>query len=187
MSREVKGENEVNEANGVNGVNKEARFLTAFDTMFRRLTSLNMYNEKSFLKEHQISEIHCIEAIWKAGDINVTGLTEVCHMTKGAVSKIVKKLKRNSDVESYSKPDNRKEVYLRLTAKGVEAAKRHKHFHETLENRDKVVFNGLKDSEKDAVIKFFTNFNSHLDERIAEAAGVTSQHVNDIIKTSIND
>ncbi|NTV90474.1 MAG: MarR family transcriptional regulator [Clostridiales bacterium] len=147
---------------------KESLYLKEFDTMFSRMLSLNMYIEKSFVGEQQLSEIRCIEAIWKANEINIKGLSASCRMTKGAVSKIAQKLIKKGLVECFCKPDNRKEVWLKLTGKGLEAALRHQGYHDMLENRDKVVFNSLNDSEKDAVIKFFQTFNNHLDEKLAE-------------------
>ena len=35
-------------------------------------------------------------------------------MTRGAISKITKKLIKKGIIESYQKPDNKKEIYFRL-------------------------------------------------------------------------
>ncbi|MHB8072679.1 winged helix DNA-binding protein [Desulfosporosinus fructosivorans] len=47
-------------------------------------------------------------------------------MTRGAISKITKKLTSKDAISSYQKEDNRKEVYFRLTDYGELLYKKHK-------------------------------------------------------------
>ena len=67
------------------------------------------------LKGNKPSEVHCIEAIQELNEPNVRRLTEALFMTRGAVSKLTKRLEQRGLIESYKNPDNKKEVYFRLT------------------------------------------------------------------------
>ncbi|MDF2935735.1 MAG: transcriptional regulator, MarR family [Paenibacillaceae bacterium] len=51
-------------------------------------------------------------------DSNVTKLAESFYMTRSAISKITKKLMEKGLIDSYQKPENKKEIYFRLTEQG---------------------------------------------------------------------
>jgi len=90
---------------------------------------LNGLTEKRNSSEYQVSEIHCIELIGKMDDANSTKLSEAIYMTKGAVSKIIKKLLRYGAIEYYQKPKNKKKIYYKLTALGNVIDKKHEKLH----------------------------------------------------------
>lgn len=75
------------------------------------------------------SEIHMIYAIGKNPNTNVTELAKFLGITKGAVPKMIKKLKSKDLVESFGSSANRKEVLLRLTAEGVAAYNGYLQYH----------------------------------------------------------
>jgi len=143
-------------------------FLKEFDKLQKNLAVLNFTQEKGFLKDYKLSEVHCLDAVYRLPDVNVTKLTEDSHITKGAVSKIIKKLLRSGAIYSYKKPENKKEIYFGLTEKGKLIAEQHVHFHHVLHKRDIGVFYELSDTEKDAVMKFMDSYNRHLQGKLTE-------------------
>ncbi len=75
------------------------------------------------------SEIHTIEAIGKNHWINVTQLSEILGVTKGAVSQMIGKLEQRNFVKKIKIPPNGKETFLVLTGKGKKALQGHEKFH----------------------------------------------------------
>ena len=65
---------------------------------------------KQSFDAYKPSEVHYIEYIGKNEDFNVTKLANDFYMTRGAISKLTKKL-----IESYQKPENKKEIYYKFT------------------------------------------------------------------------
>jgi DNA-binding MarR family transcriptional regulator len=64
-----------------------------------------------------VSEIHAIHAIGSNPEINLTQLSELLGVTRGAVSQMVKRLVNKRYIARY-KVKNNKEVNLRLSDKG---------------------------------------------------------------------
>ena len=54
---------------------------------------------------------------------NVTGIAQAMHMTRGAISKITKRLMENDLIESYRVEGNNQKVFFKLTDKGQELYK----------------------------------------------------------------
>lgn len=77
------------------------------------------------LKGYKPSKVHCIEYIGRNVDSNVMKLAESFYMTRRAISKITKKLIEKGFIESYQKPDNKKEIYSRFTEQGKVSHKIH--------------------------------------------------------------
>jgi len=99
-------------------------------------------------------------------DSNVTKLAESLYMTRGAISKMTKKLMEKGLIESYQKPDNKKEIYFRLTEQGLRIYKVHEELHKSFQERDKAVFEQISDEQFDSVISFVEKYCRHLDEEI---------------------
>ena len=75
------------------------------------------------------SEIHTIEAIGNYQGANVTELSEMLGITKGAVSQMILKLSGKQFVKKVKNPNNDKEIFLELTEKGRQAFNGHEKFH----------------------------------------------------------
>ncbi len=102
-------------------MNKAEQVMIGFRDLYNKMASLNNLKIKDRIKGYQSyksSEIHCIEYIGSNVDSNVTKLAESYYMTLGAISKLTKKLIKKGLIESYQKPDNKKEIYFRLTSQG---------------------------------------------------------------------
>jgi DNA-binding MarR family transcriptional regulator len=119
------------------------------------------------LKEYPLSEIELIEKIGTIPNANVTKLASASYMTRGAISKLTKKLLSKDLIESYQIEDNKKEIYFRLTSKGEKIRKVHSDLHMTFLQRDKIVFEGMTNEEFDTIFRFISKYREHI-KRITE-------------------
>ena len=144
-------------------MNKNEQIFKGFADIYNKTVVLNKAKMELELKECKSSEVHCIEYIGKNRDSNVTRLAESFYMTRGAISKLTKKLMEKGYIESYQRMDNNKEIYFMLTELGHKIYKRHEKLHTEFSNRDKVVFEGIDSEQLDKMINFLENYNCHLD------------------------
>jgi len=147
-------------------MNKEEQLLINFRDLFNKMVWLNKSKMEDSLKEYKPSEVHCIESIEKNGDSNVTNLAESLYMTRGAISKLTKKLIKKGLIESYQKPDNMKEIYFRLTEQGKVIYEIHEELHKEFQERDKVVFEQVTEEQFDNMLSFVEKYSKHLDAEI---------------------
>ncbi|WP_270994903.1 MarR family winged helix-turn-helix transcriptional regulator [Listeria seeligeri] len=131
--------------------------------LFNKLAWINKVKMEKALEGYKPSEVHCMEYIAKHGDSNVTKLAEAFYMTKSAISKLTKKLIEKGFVESYQKPENKKEIYFRLTKKGAEINQVHDSLHQEFLERDKIIFDEVTDDQYEEVLQFLAKYSRHLD------------------------
>ena len=147
-------------------MNKEEQVIMGFRDILNKTVSLNKPKMKDSLKGYKSSEVHWIEYIGRNVDSNVTKLAESFYMTRGAISKMAKKLIKKGVIESYQKPDNKKEIYFRLTEQGQEIYKIHEELHKEFQERDKAVFEQVTEEQFDSMISFVEKYSNHLDVEI---------------------
>ncbi|AHA10246.1 MULTISPECIES: MarR family transcriptional regulator [Bacillus] len=147
-------------------MNKEEKIIVGFRDLYNKIVWLNKDKMEDSLKGYNSSEVHCIEYIEKNVDSNVTKLAESFYMTRGAISRITKKLIKKGLIESYQKSDNKKEIYFRLTEQGKVIYKIHEDLHKEFEERDKVVFDQVTEEEFDSILSFVEKYSRHLDTEI---------------------
>ncbi|AFQ43905.1 MarR family transcriptional regulator [Desulfosporosinus meridiei] len=147
-------------------MNKEELVIAGFRDLFNKLVWLNKSKMEDSLKGYKSSEVHCIEYIGRNEDSNGTKLVESFYMTSGAISKITKKLIKKGIIESYQKPDNKKEIYFRLTPQGKAIYEIHEELHKEFQERDKVVFEQVTEEQFDSMLNFVEKYSRHLDAEI---------------------
>jgi DNA-binding MarR family transcriptional regulator len=125
---------------------------------------------KGEYEDYGISEIHCLDFIGKIKDPNVTKISQSMNMTRGAISKLCKKLINNNLIDKYKKPENDKEIYFKLTELGEELYKHHEIKHKQWEERNNKFFKNITKEYQDIVANFLIKFNDYLDE-IIESEG----------------
>lgn len=145
---------------------KKEQVLTNFRDLFSKMVWLNKLKLESALNDYKPSEVHCIEYIGNHTDANVTKMAESMYMTRGAISKITKKLIDKQLIESYQKADNKKEIYFKLTEKGLQIQQVHDQLHQEFEERDQVVFEQVTDEQFDRMLHFIERYSNHLDDEI---------------------
>jgi DNA-binding MarR family transcriptional regulator len=147
-------------------MNKEDRLILGFRDLYNKMVWLNKARMEERLAGYKPSEVHCIEYIGRNTDSNVTRLAESLYMTRGAVTKITQKLLLRGLIESYQKPDNKKEIYFRLTEQGQAVYKIHEALHTAFQERDKVVFERITEEQLDSMLRFVETYGQHLDAEI---------------------
>ena len=147
-------------------MNKDEQVIMGFRDLLNKMVSIDKFKMEESLKGYKSSEVHCIEYIGRNVDSNVTRLAESFYMTRGAISKLTKKLIKKGMIESYQKPDNKKEIYFRLTEQGKAINKVHEDLHEEFEERDKAVFEQVTEEQFDIMLNFVEKYRKHLDAEI---------------------
>ncbi|EML6321205.1 MarR family transcriptional regulator [Bacillus cereus] len=147
-------------------MNKEEQVMNGFRELYNKLVWLNKDKMEEGLKGFKSSEVHCIEYIENNADSNVTQLAEAFYVTRGAISRMTKKLIQKGLVESYQKSENKKEIYFRLTEQGKEIYKIHEDLHKEFQERDKAVFEQVTEEEFNSIISFVEKYSRHLDVEI---------------------
>jgi len=147
-------------------MNKEEQVIIGFRNLLNKMAWLNKIKMEDSLKGYKASEVHYIEFIGKNTESNVTKLAESFYMTRGAISKMTKKLIEKGVIESYQKPDNKKEIYFKLTKQGQEIYKVHEKLHKEFQERDKAVFEHITEKQFDSILNFIEKYSRHLDVEI---------------------
>lgn len=135
---------------------------TTFNKVSERHNLIKKIAEKNFLTEYTFIEVHCIEQIEKIEDANVTKLSKTFNMTRGAISKIIKKLIKKGAVGIYRKPENKKEIYYKLTESGMSTFIEHEEMHRSRIERDKVIFSKLSEDEKTTFVNILNKVYDQL-------------------------
>lgn len=147
-------------------MNKEEQLIINLRELLNKMAWLNKFKMEESFKGYKSSEVHYIECIGRNADSNVTKLAESLYMTRGAISKMTKKLIKKGIIESYQKPDNKKEIYFKLTQKGQEINKLHEELHKEFQERDKVVFDEITEEQFNTMIGFMEKYSNHLEAEI---------------------
>ena len=147
-------------------MNKAEQVVGEFRDLVNKMEWLNKQKMEKSLKGFKSSEVHCIEYVAKHKDSNVTKLAESFYMTRGAISKLTRKLTEKGVIESYQKPDNKKEVYFRLTPEGEAVNRIHEELHKEFQKRDEEVFAGTSDEQYENMLLFARRYSCHLDSEI---------------------
>ncbi|HLR35206.1 MAG TPA: MarR family transcriptional regulator [Tissierellales bacterium] len=144
-------------------------FLSNLTELYEKRDLLNkLIENKKLIENYSISEIHCIDSIGKIKDPNVTKLAISLNMTKGAISKITKKLNAQKIITKYTKADNKKEFYFKLTKDGKKVYTKHELLHNKSKEKYIDILNKFDDNEKDVIIKFLEIIVEHLENEIKE-------------------
>lgn len=114
------------------------------------------------------SGLNCIDCIGRLDYPNVTAISEELFMTRGAISKIVKKLINNGYVIPYQLPDNKQKIFYRLTGSGWELYEMHRLRHKKWEQRELGFFKQFDESRINSIIAFMKEYNGYLQHCIEE-------------------
>lgn len=136
---------------------------------FQKKMCLEGFLLKQKLKEYKPSEIHCIQYVGDNPNVNVTKLADAFAMTTGGVTKLTKKLIEKNLLSAHKSPDNKKEIYFTLTAKGMEIYQTHHALDIQFHQRDKEIFDNITDETYEAILNFFGVYSKHLDEELKKA------------------
>ena len=148
--------------------NTKHELLAQMGRFLEKQDMLNVLTENSNLHGYGYSEIHTIKAIKELEEPNVTEISRQLNMTRGAISKITKKLLKQGLIESYQAPDNRQKVFFRLTEAAMPLYEEHEKRHMMWENRDMEFLNRFPEDDVLRFKAFMSEYNAYLQQQIDE-------------------
>lgn len=122
--------------------------------------------ESDELRAYNNSELHIISAIGNLENPNVTVIAEYMGMTKGAISKNIKKLLEAGLLNTYQAENNNRKIFYTLTDTGKKIYDKHEIAHKNWIMRDNAFFSQFSDDEINSVSEFLERFIAHLNEEI---------------------
>ncbi|WP_297439166.1 MarR family transcriptional regulator [uncultured Clostridium sp.] len=134
--------------------------------VFQNFSEINSKHYDKNYDNLNMNEVHTIDFIGKNENSNLKAITQGLGITKGAVTKITKRLEMRELISFYRKEDNKKEKYFRLEAKGKEVYEKHLELHKKAFDRDKKVFNNYNETEKIVIDRFLKDLSEDIKSRI---------------------
>lgn len=151
--------------------NKDAELLQQLLWYTHNSDTLSVLDSSMDLPDIDNSGLNCIDCIGRLDYPNVTAIAEELFMTRGAISKIVKKLIGNGYVIPYQLPDNKQKIFYRLTDSGIKLYEMHLLRHRKWEQRELGFFKGFDEEKLNRIIAFMKEYNSYLQRCIEEYGG----------------
>jgi len=145
---------------------EEEKLSTIFNKISQRHGLINSLVEMKFITEHNVLEIHCVDLIERIKDVNVTKISKAFRMTRGAISKLIKRLIKAGIIEAYQKPENKKEIYYKLTDTGRTIFLKHEEMHKDRISRDSLLFSQLSENEKNSLLEIFEKIDVKLKKEL---------------------
>jgi DNA-binding MarR family transcriptional regulator len=109
------------------------------------------------------SEIHVIEAIGKHPDAHMAEIARILGVTRGAIQQTGDRLVKKGLVEKFMDDNDRKKVYLELTAKGRAAFDGHDEYHAEESSRMEKLLGGLRPREAALLKRLLDEVESFMD------------------------
>lgn len=145
-----------------------------FDSLIRSLLSvaeeldLEIKNTDGTLRNFTVNEMHCIDYIGKLKNPNVTKLSNALNLTRGGVSRLLKRLIAQSAIKTYTTDSNKKEIYYSLTSLGEQVFVAHKHLHNTCHKYDSQFFKQFTQEEQAIALRFIQQYIVHTQKHIKD-------------------
>lgn len=143
-----------------------SKILDKIVELYEKHDILTQLGAVDILKDCRYSNIHCIDAIGRIKNPNVTKIAKELNMTKGAISKITKKQMASGLISSYTLDDNKKIVCFKLTDKGNELFHEHEKIHKNWEKSQEAFLEKQPKETLEKVEEFLESFNNFLKEEI---------------------
>lgn len=140
--------------------------MALFVEYMEKQETLSKLTGKEKLNGYNYSEIHTIDAIGELTDPNVTQIANHMNLTRGAISKITKRLIEEDLVESYRQSGNKQKIFFRLTSSGKCLYSEHKERHKLWQERDEAFIDGFDSETIERVEEFMMSFNEYLELQI---------------------
>ena len=111
------------------------------------------------------TEIHTITVVAKNREINMTQLAEIMGVTKGAISQTIRKLV-NKNLMLKTNINNRKEVNLRLSDKGMIVLKSQESFQNEIFTFAGTLYERATPADRDIVRRLFLAISENMQNRV---------------------
>ena len=136
---------------------------------------LSKLTEDEKLHGYNYSEIHTIAAIGDLEEPNVTNIANHMNVTRGAISKITKRLLAQNLIEAYQQDGNKQKIFFRLTESGQFLYDEHEKRHNLWLKRDDAFIKQFDKKTVKQVEEFMRAFNDYLEAQITELGGNTNE------------
>lgn len=137
---------------------------------------LSKLTEDEKLHGYNYSEIHTIAAIGDLQEPNVTHIANSMNVTRGAISKITKKLLEQNLIEAYQCDGNKQKIFFRLTKSGQFLYDEHEKRHSLWLKRDNNFIKQFDHKTIEQVEQFMSAFNDYLEIQIVELGGKVNEN-----------
>ena len=127
-----------------------ARFFQVFNQLQEEMRQPKDYGIGLTLTH---SEMAFLDVLHREGGANVSTISRHLGLTKGAITQSSQKLMQKGLVEGYSRPDNKKEKYFRLTELGARAREGHQRYHDDANQRLCDYFSELDEGEAAGILQ----------------------------------
>ncbi len=149
----------------------EKNILEYFSEFLEKQDMLCKLTESQKLHNYGYSEIHTIRAIHDLPQPNVTAIAEYLKLTKGAISKITKKLISQGLIDTYMLADNNQKIFFSLKEKGEDLYREHEKRHSLWQERDNIFLASFSKQELENITFFMKKYNNYLEKQIDELSG----------------
>lgn len=102
------------------------------------------------------SELALLERVRRSPGINAAELSRGLRVTRPAITQMGGRLEEKGLIERFSKPENKKEKYYRLTELGEATWQAHAAHHAAANQEMCAFLRGLDDGEKQVILQFLT-------------------------------
>lgn len=148
-------------------IDNKAQIIRALTRIQERSNIFEQHREEIFAGIN-LAEAHCIDKIGSMDCANVTKIATEMGMTRGAISKITKKLLGKNLIASYQKPENNKEIYFCLTKEGEKVYTEHKKCHREAQEDKLAILSAYSDAEQAIILRFLQDLNQNYDKKLKE-------------------
>lgn len=148
------------------------KLMNLFVKYMEKQEILSKLTEDEKLHGYNYSEIHTIAAVGDLEEPNVTNIANHMNVTRGAISKITKKLLGQNLIESYQKDGNKQKIFFRLTESGQFLYDEHEKRHNLWLKRDEAFIKQFDREILKQVEAFMAAFNDYLESQISELGGI---------------
>ncbi len=147
--------------------NKKKNVIEKYITLTEKI-SKNSNEPRNFETDVEIyrSEIHIINVIGYNDDIHISEIARKFGVTKGAISKTIKKLERKGLVEKRIDKTNNTRTLVKLTDKGMKAYYAHEKYHNEYDRDMFSYLESLTDHELEILYTFLDKANEMAEKHI---------------------
>lgn len=110
------------------------------------------------------AEAHLVTAIHNHPEANTIRLARIMGFTKGNISLRTAKLGEKGLIEKYNKHPNKKEIFYRLTAKGLALNEAHARFHAEQNRKVYEKYVSFPQRDKEFLCGFLREFANYLED-----------------------
>ena len=157
--------------NKLRGDKVNIELMNLFVKYMEKQEILSKLTEDEKLHGYNYSEIHTIATIGDLEEPNVTNIANHMNVTRGAISKITKRLLAQNLIEAYQQDGNKQKIFFRLTESGQFLYDEHEKRHNLWLKRDDAFIKQFDKKTVMLVEAFMTEFNNYLEKQITELGG----------------